>query len=201
MSGFKWLRRMGEAVDRHYLKQVNAFAIPGSRLGLLLLCYHPYQGKQPLLLDDQTTITQGAIIGEFHLGNTRITEIAKESSPRPLEWRLMQMLKGELAVLAEACIKGEIAGEVQAFYGVNVLVAGARRLGFTLVPLPKGWKRWWVGFWESLLRLIYYSYQTKKKAVLQKTMDPYEVWITRDELVRRYTKATIGTSGDRVEIS
>lgn len=192
MSGFKWLRALGEAIDRHYLKKVDAVAIPGSQSKLLLLCYHPYQGKQSLVLDNQTTVVPGSKVGEFHLSNTRITEIAKEESSRPLEWRLLHLLKEELTVLAEACFKGEIDEEVQAFYGVNVLVAGARRLGFTLVPIPRGWNRWWLGFWESLLRLIYYSYQTKKKAVLQKTMDPYEVWITRDELVRRYRQAATG---------
>jgi hypothetical protein len=76
--------------------------------------------------------------------------------------------------------------EIKGFYGVNVLTAGAKRLGFTLIPIPKGWNRWWLGFWETILRKIFYSYKTKKKATFQKTKDPYEVWITREELLKRY---------------
>jgi hypothetical protein len=180
------LRGLGEAIDRYYLKKAAATAIPGSGLGLLLLCYHPLQSREAVAIDGQTICRPGQTVGEFHLSNIRITELAKEPSPRSLEWRLLEMLKSEFAILAEACVKEVIPPNVQGFYGVNVLVAGAKRLGFTLVPIPPGWERWWLGFWESCLRLIFYSYKTKKKAALQRTMDPYEVWISRTELIKRY---------------
>ncbi|MGD8401243.1 MAG: hypothetical protein PVH64_10000 [Bacillota bacterium] len=179
------LRHIGQTIDRHYLKKVGATVIPGSSLGLLLLCYHPLQSRKAVVLED-TVCQLGAMVGEFHLSNIRITELAGEKGRRSLEWRIMALLKEEFTVLAKACVAGVIPETVQGFYGVNVLVAGAKRLGFTLLPIPPGWSRWWLGFWESCLRLIFYSYKTKKKAALQRTMDPYEVWISRTELIRRY---------------
>jgi hypothetical protein len=181
-------RSVGQIVDRHYLKKAGATAIPGSNLGLLLLCYHPLQSRRPVALNEQTVYQPGETVGEFHLSNIRITEFANEPSSRSMEWRILEMLKAEFTALAEACVDGVIPADVQGFYGVNVLVAGAKRLGFTLIPIPRGWSRWWLGFWESCLRLLYYSYKTKKKAALQRTMDPYEVWISRAELIRRYHK-------------
>ncbi|GEM_PF-732225 len=185
MAGIKLLRRLGMAIDRRYLKKVGASTVPGSPTGLLLVCYHPYRGKQRVSLDE-TTIAPGDMVGELHLSNVRITEIAAEPSGRSLEWRLMEMLKEEFRRLAQACENGSITEDIKGFYGVNVLVAGARRMGFTLIPIPKGWNRWWLGFWESVLRWIYYSFKTGKKAKVQKIMDPYEVWISRVQLMERY---------------
>jgi hypothetical protein len=188
MGVMMFVRKIGQAVDRHYLKKAGAMGIPGSSQQLLLFCLHSYAGKERVSLEDGTMIEPGESVAELHLSNIRITQIATEPSERTMEWRLMGLLKAEFSALAEACVAGKISDQVKAFYGVNVLVAGARRLGFTLVPIPKGWNRLWLGFWESLLRLVYYSYNTKKKAVLQRTMDPFEVWISRPELIRRYYK-------------
>lgn len=188
--GSRLLRKFGEFVDRRYLKKVNATTIPGSENKLLLFCYHPYQGKSSLELPDAVIINPGDPVAELHLNNIRITEIAAEPLDRPLEWRLINMLKEELISLGRACNEDLIPKDVKGFYGVNVLTVGAKRLGFTLVPIPKGFGRWWMGFWESILRVIYYSHNTKKKATVQRTMDPYEVWISRDEVVRRFLKAS-----------
>ncbi len=187
MKGVTTLRRIGQAIDRRYLEQAGAGPIPGSELGLLLICYHPHHGKKLIELPDQTIIQPGQLVSELHFSNKRITEIADESQ-RSLEWQLLDMLKQELGTLAKACADGLISEEIQAFYGTNVLAAGARRLGFTLIPMPKGWNRYWVGFWESMLRLIYYSFKTSKKVSLKRTMDPYEIWMSRNQLVQRYLK-------------
>jgi hypothetical protein len=186
MSGVTVLQKFGMAIDRRYLKKVGATSIPDSKLNLLLICFHPYEGEKSLTFVDGVAIDPGDPIVEIHLANQRITELGNEQSERSMEWRLLELLKAEFAALAKACSEGSISTEVKGFYGVNVLTAGAKRLGFTLVPIPKGWNRWWLGFWESFLRKIFYSFKTKKKATFQKTKDPYEVWITRQELVKRY---------------
>jgi hypothetical protein len=187
MSKISILQRLGMAIDKRYLKKAGATGIPGSKHQLLLICYHPYQGKKELNVGG-TSICPGDTIVEFHLSNKRIAEMGREESSRSMEWRMLEILKAEFASLAEACSKNVIPMQVQGFYGVNVLTAGAKRLGFILVPIPKGWNHWWLGFWESILRKIYYSYKTKKKADLQKTKEAFEVWITREELIARYLK-------------
>lgn len=190
MLGAGLLRKIGEKIDERYQKKVGAVTIPGSDRNLLLVCYHHYQGKKPVVTEDGVTVNPGDLVGELHFNNKKITEIAAEPSERSMEWRLFEILKAEFSFLAEASASGLIPGDVKAFYGVNVLAAGAKRLGFTLVPLEPGWNRWWLGFWESVLRLVYYSFKTKKKASLKRTMDPYEIWITSGELMRRYQRST-----------
>ncbi|NLW47964.1 MAG: hypothetical protein GXY86_11590 [Firmicutes bacterium] len=180
------LRKIGERIDEQYQKKVGANPIPGSVNRLLLICYHDYQGPKQVVTDDGVTVNPGEPVGEFHFNNKKITELGAEQSERSLEWRLFEILKKEFKTLAEAIDGKLVPNNIKAFYGVNVLAVGARRLGFTLVPIPPGWGRWWLGFWESVLRLIFYSFKTKKKATLKRTMDPYEVWISSNELLRRY---------------
>ncbi len=186
MLGAGILRKIWERIDGLYQKKVGAVAIPGSQNSLLLICYHDYQGKKSVVTKDGVTINPGDPVGEFHFNNKKITELAAEPSERSMEWRLFEMIKDEFATIAEASAGGLIPSNVRAFYGVNVLAAGAKRLGFTLVPLDPGWNRWWLGLWESVLRLVYYSFKTKKKAALKRTMDPYEIWITSSELIRKH---------------
>jgi hypothetical protein len=188
MSGSNVFRKLGMAIDRRYLKKAGAIPIPGSEARLLLICFHPYHGSKSIEIPGQVTIAPGDPVCELHFSNHRITEIAAENSDRSMEWLLMEMLKKEFKTLAESCVNGAIPREIKAFYGVNVMGTTSRRLGFTLIPLPKGWNRLWLGFWESLLRKIFYSYKKDKKTVLGRTMDPHEIWISRDELTRRYFK-------------
>ncbi|HBF39555.1 MAG TPA: hypothetical protein DDW50_19825 [Firmicutes bacterium] len=187
MSELTILQRFGMAVDRRYLKEAGATGIPGSVYQVLLICFHPYQGERNLNLNG-VTIHPGDMIAEFHLSNRRILEMGREASSRSMEWRLFEALRGEFTALAAACVINTIPASVQGFYGVNILAAGAKRLGFTLVPLPKGWNRWWLSFWETFLRRIFYSFKTKKKANFQKTKEAFEIWITREELLKRYLR-------------
>jgi hypothetical protein len=182
------LRKMGTAIDRRYLKKAGAIPVPGSEHHLLLVCFHPYHGAKTVDIPVQVSIAPGDPIAEIHLSNQRITEIATESGDRSMEWRLLEILGAEFKKLAVACINGTISRDIKAFYGVNAMGTATRRLGFTLIPLPKGLNRLWLGFWESLLRKIFYSYKKNKKTVLGKTMVPHEIWISRNELIRRYGK-------------
>lgn len=188
MSGNNIFRKLGTAIDRRYLNKVGAIPVPGSEFRLLLICYHPYHGQKNIEIPNQVAIAPGETVCEFHLSNQRITEIAAEKSDRSMEWRLLEILKEEFKKLAENCANGTIPEEIKAFYGVNAMGTTSKRLGFTLIPLPKGWNRLWLGFWESLLRKIFYSYKKDKKTTLGRTMDPYEIWISRDVLLRKYRK-------------
>lgn len=185
MSGNNILQKLGTAIDRRYLKKVGAIPVPDSEYHLLLICFHPYQGSKNVEIPGQV-IAPGDPVGEVHLSNQRITEIAAENSGRSLEWHLFEILKAEFKKLAESFVDGTITQDVTAIYGVNTMGTASKRLGFTLIPLPKGWNRLWLGFWESLLRKIFYSYKKGKKVAIR--MDPHEVWISREELVRRYLK-------------
>lgn len=184
----KILRRLGEAVDRYYLRRAGAGPIPGSQLGLLLICYHPFHGSRAVTLSNGVVIHPGDPVVEFHLANQEVVALGNRSG-QGLQWQLLESLRGELTKLAEACRMGVVPPKVQGFYGINVMPAAARRLGFTLIPLPPGWERWWLGFWESLLRVVFYSFPAAKAPRLARTMDPQQIWLTRAELVRRYSQA------------
>lgn len=184
MIGNRLGRWFSAAIDRGYLQKAGATTIPGSRFDLLLVGFHVYQGKQRLRLEDNQGIMPGEPVGEFHLNNIRITRMAAEESARPMEWRLLEALNAELDCLAAACTNGLISETVSGFYGVNILAAGARRLGLTLVPVPPGWNRLWLSLWGTWLRRIYYSYRPNRQSK-RPVMPPYEMWISRSKLVKR----------------
>lgn len=155
------------------------------------MCFHPYHGKSQLEIPRGVIIKPGETVVEFHISNIKVTQLSSDSDGKPVEWwRLLELAKEEIVLLAKACAEGAFPEEIKGFYGVNVFPGIIKRLGFTLIPIPKGFNRWWLGFWESLLRVVYYSNNSRKKAELKKTMDPYEVWISREELVRRYYQDT-----------
>lgn len=186
MIGAKLFQKIGLAIDRRYLQKAGAIPVPGSEEKLLLVCFHPYHGTQPVVLPDQTKIHPGEQVGELHLSNLRVLEMGNENEGSSMDWRMIQTVRRELALLGQACQNGTIPETIQGFYGVNVLPAAVKRLGFTLFPIPKGWDRIWLGFWESFLRKVFYSFKTTRKVKLNRTNDPYEIWISRREIIRRY---------------
>ena len=190
MSKLTLWQNFGLAIDRRFLAKVKAIPVPGSEDQLLLICFHPYLGKQALEIPEQVTIMPGDLICEIHISNRRIMEIAAEHSVRPLEWRICEVLKREFQKLAEAVTGNTIPSDCKAIYGVNTMGSVAKRFGFTLIEIPKGWNRVWLGFWESLLRWIFYSYKADKKGAFNRMTDPREIWMSREELIRRYIART-----------
>ncbi len=180
----------GAIIDNFYIKKVGATPIPGSENKLLLLCVHPYQGAESVKLSDDIEIMRDEAVAEFHFNNGRILEIARTAATnRPIEWLLLKILKEELALLAKACREGAISEEIRGFYGVNVLSGGAKRLGFTLVPLADNWQNRLIGFWESSLRRLYYSNQNHVKTGSKKSWyhnKPCEAWLSRASLLMNY---------------
>lgn len=183
MPGNKLGRWLSETVDRIYLQRAGVTSIPGSRFNLLLVGFHAYRGRW-LPLDDDHGIQPGEMVGEFHLNNTRIIRMATENNGRSMEWRLLEALNDELDCLAVACINGHISDTVRGFYGINILAAGARRLGLTLVPVPGGWNRLWLTLWGSWLRRVYYAYRPHRTGKFT-VLPPYEMWISRSRLESR----------------
>jgi hypothetical protein len=176
-------RRIMEKIDERYLSSVNARPVKGSNLKLLLICFHPYEGIGAEL-PDKTTIKPGDQVVELHLSNKKIASYTESQGKTP-EWQILQDLRQEFSLLAREVIEGSIPEDVKGFYGVNVLPAGARRLGFTLIPLPQGWNRIWLAWWESLIRRVYY-YNPDKKTDFGKTKNAYEIWLSRSGLIKRY---------------
>lgn len=179
-------RNIMEKIDERYLSSVNARTVKGSDIHLLLICFHDYDGTGAEL-PDGTVIRPGDRVVELHLSNKKIASYG-ENQGKSAEWQVLQDLRKEFSLLAQEVKDGSIPDEIQGFYGINVLPAGARRLGFTLIPLPSGWNRTWLAFWESLIRRIFYSYRPDKKTDFKKTKDAYEIWMSRNGLVSRYGK-------------
>lgn len=182
-----FLRRIMEKIDERFLASAGARPIIGSNFELLLVCFHPYEGTGANL-PDGVSIQPGDSVCELHLSNKKISAYAEDPSVKSVEWQILQDLRREFTALAKEMRDGTIPQDVKGIYGVNVLPAGARRLGFTLIPLTPGWNRIWLAWWESFIRKVYYSFGSGKKADGKKTTVAYEIWMSRQMLVERYGK-------------
>lgn len=172
----KFFQKIMIVIDKYYLKREQAVLIPNSQLQMLKICYHQYEGRVEREIDG-VKIAPGDMVGELHIVNSKILEIASEKSKRPIEWRLIELFRREIVALSEACVSGEIPIEVKGFFGISVLSTGIARLGFTIIPLS-GAKAFMIGFWETLLRRIYYSFK-RHRSNLPWVMPVSEVWLTR----------------------
>lgn len=187
----KFIRNIMEKIDERFLASANARFVEGTENNLLLICFHPYEGEGADL-PDGTVVRPGDLVSELHLSNKKVASYA-EGQSKSVEWQIIQDMRKEFMLLAKEVQDGSVPQEVKGFYGVNVMPAGARRLGFTLIPLPPGWNRVWLAWWESVIRRVFYSFKPGKKPDFSKTKVAYEIWMSRGELVKKYGQTSLSS--------
>jgi len=177
--------------------------IPNAPYGLLDMRVTRYHGR-PLDAPDGTTIRRGDWVGEFHFHNATLARLAAEATP----WELMRMIEGDLAALAAWVEREGTAatsapaterrahqapgvGALPALYGVTLLGRVGARLGFVVRERPHTLGAWCDRiFMTGLLAL--YNPQGLQRLTQGTTRGTYpqEVWMTRTELMRRYSAQT-----------
>lgn len=159
--------------------------IPESPHGLVAIHFGPYKGKA-ILLPDGTEICSGDKVAEIHFNN-RIQIEALGQARGAEKWRIVTILRQELTALAAWTKQTDFPHDVKAIYAVSILSRGAVRLGFTIRSRPPGFRSRMDSLFLSGL-LILYGSEGLDRANLGQSMGgrPTEVWMSRDELMRRY---------------
>ena len=165
--------------ERIMLVFIPTQPIPGAPSGLFRVHFGRYLGKS-ITLPDGTTVKRGDLVCELHMSNVKLTQITDT-------WALIRALGGDLRALAAWAEQPDFPARVRALYGYSLLSRGAPRLGFTLrdrrITLYARLERF---FLMGLLAL--YNAQGVERLRHGTTFAhyPQELWMSRDELRRRY---------------
>lgn len=159
--------------------------IPHAPSRLLEIRFIRYSGEA-LALPDGTPIGRGDPIIELHFRNRAFLEI-EEQAPA---WRYVQLIAQNLKALAHWMQSPDFPGDPLAITGTTLLYRGAPRLGFTLRQRPRGLRARLERFFMMGLLVLYHR-QGGARLLRGTTYGTYsqEVWMSREELLRRYGRS------------
>ena len=139
-----------------------------------------YSSEEILTFPDGTRINRGQRVAEIHLDNHLVSHTAL-----PM-WELIEKTRSELHFLAEQMRAGEIKGDIKAVRGVTVHHVAARRLGFLSRELPPGAFSRLVRMFLKGLLVTYHPLGKKRLSNGRNPLEVREIWMSSQELVRRY---------------
>jgi hypothetical protein len=157
-------------------------AIPNAPHGLFEMRFMRYHA-QPITLSDGTHVSPGDRVAELHFRNSELRDaIAKNG-----QWRVILMLRDELAALAQWSQQESFPPGVRAIWGLSMLGRAAPRLGFTVRERPHTIHAWFDRFFLLGLLALYNRSGTARLARgTTYSGYPVELWMSRGELERRY---------------
>lgn len=154
---------------------------------LLQLRVTEYRGKQTIHLPDGERIEQGDRIAELHLDNHLLYQLGSSAtSTVHLAIQLVRRTELLMPQIIRLLQTDPDYKDVKGLYGISIIHRGTRKLGFTVLDLPKG-------IFSSLtrvyLRLLLYIVHPQGKDRLKTKSDllvPKIVAISSKELMNRY---------------
>jgi hypothetical protein len=167
--------------------------VPHAPHHLLEIRFIRYTG-QAIDLPDGTHIGKGDPVIELHFRNQALLEV-EEQAPA---WRYIQITAQNLNALACWMQEPDFPGDARAIFGTTLLYRGAARLGFTLRERPKNVYTYLERFFMTGLLVLYHR-QGRARLRQGTTYGTYpqEIWMSRQELLKRYGNACSLSLGGR----
>jgi hypothetical protein len=159
--------------------------IPDAPHGLFEVRFMRYHAE-PITLADGTGIERGTPVAELHFRSEALVDAIATYG----QWRVILMLRDELAALARWSLQPSFPDEVKAIWGISMLGRAAPRLGFAVRERPHTIHAWFDRFFMLGLLALYNRAGTLR---LERGTTygsyPVELWMSRGELERRYLPA------------
>ncbi|MDE3228349.1 MAG: MFS transporter, partial [Chloroflexota bacterium] len=159
--------------------------IPDAPYGLLRARLKRHHGR-PITLPDGASVARGDWVVELHFANSRLITV----SPTTSAWRLVHMLAGDLTALARAVGGAGELSQARAVVGLTLMGRAGPRLGFTVRERPVTLYAWFDRFFMRGLMAMYHPDGAARLARGGLFSEyPLEVWMSREQLLRRYGAA------------
>ena len=168
---------------------------PASRVGpVLRVRVMRYRGR-PFTLGDGTQIRRGDLVGDFHLDNERMA--ALHEGGRRSRWAglaFRRVFHASLLALAEQALTAPRFHGVRSFTTTTIFHEGTGLMGFEIRPLSSRFGARVVAAYQRSLITRFHPLG-KQRPSRRRFGEARQIWISRDELVRRYAPARSSASG------
>jgi len=156
--------------------------VPGTEHGFLAIQVTRYRGRA-IDLPDGTCVRPGDRIAVLHFHNRALAQHADQGP-----WELLKLLGEDMRGLAAWLQSTELPADIKAVYGLTLLSRVAPRLGFTLRSRPRTLMAWFDRIFMQGLLILYHT-QGLERLTRGTTYSTYpqEAWISRKELLHRYS--------------
>ncbi|NLJ41952.1 MAG: hypothetical protein GX352_10170 [Clostridiales bacterium] len=182
------LRPVVSLWERFFIWAYKVTPIEGSPHGLLRISAHPYKGK-PETLSDGTRVLPGDYVLELHISNMIIYTGNGADRKVISGHEFLGPFRQEIANLAHLARLGRLDSRVKAVWGVTMLGAGLKRLGFELKPMEAGFCTKCLILWMNFLKWLYSPTQRSSAG---KSKNPrrqgYQYWLSIEQLIEKYQK-------------
>lgn len=153
-----------------------------------------YRGRS-FTLGDGTPIHRGDLIGDFHLDNERM--VALHEGGRRSRWAglaFRRAFRASLEALAEQALTAARFHAVRAFTTTTIFHEGTDLMGFEIRPLSTRLEAWLVAAYQRSL-ITHFHPLGRRRPGRYRFGEARQIWISRDELVRRYAPERSSASG------
>lgn len=155
-----------------------------------------YRGE-PLFTSDNRVIDKGDLILKLHIHNYYFATLCRGlRDDLRVALLLRQQILHSLPQLAAYLNRMEERDEIKGIVGTTMLNKGVEPLGFSISDVPMGlffrYKRWYL---KLMLRMIHPDGKGRMKT-LNHEMPLKRVYMSKEELLRRYLPAQPESAGD-----
>ncbi|SDC05932.1 Peptidoglycan/xylan/chitin deacetylase, PgdA/CDA1 family [Paenibacillus sp. UNCCL117] len=177
--------------ERGFVKLMHVKPVDSANT-LLQLRVTEYRGKQTLLLTDGEQIQQGDQIAELHLDNHLLYQLgATSSSSVHLAIQLVRRTELLMPQIISLLQTDPAYKNVKGLYGISIIHRGTKKLGFTVLDLPKGI---FSHMTRLYLRFLLYVVHPRGKDRMKEKSEllvPKIIAISRKELMNRYVARAV----------
>lgn len=147
-----------------------------------------YKGR-PLETSDGITIQSGDYIARLHIHNCKLAQMLKGiDDENRMVLIVLREIRKSLPRLAQVLVHHPQYPEIKGLVGTTMLYRGARPLGFDVADMESGWYQ---QFKTVILKLMLFFFHPEGMNRFKRKPEfliPKKVYISVDELMRRYSK-------------
>jgi len=155
---------------------------------LLKLRIRKYRGNRVLTLADGEQIRPGDYIAELHFDNELLLQLgAGSQSPMQLAIQLIRRTELLMPQIRHIIATDPKYKDVKGLYGVSIIHRGAKKLGFTVMNLPKGMFSFLSRYYLRFLLYVIHPMGKERFREKSELLVPKIIAMSRKELVDRYS--------------
>ncbi|MEK8126854.1 polysaccharide deacetylase family protein [Paenibacillus filicis] len=172
--------------ERSFVKVMQVKPVDAANT-LLQLRITEYRGKQAILLTDGEQIQQGDRIAELHLDNNLLYRLgATSSSSVHLAIQLVRRTELLMPQIIRLLQTDPAYKDVKGLYGISIIHRGTKKLGFTVLDLPKGAFSFATRLYLRFLLYMVHPQGKERLKLKSELLVPKIIAISRKELMSRY---------------